>query len=163
MYVMSLGLNWKLTDGVEFVKLKQCLDNCVKETASMGLGRDVKSAQALYYSDIDKMWESGILGEDSPAKLSDTILFLLGLNCVLRSGHEHKNLRRPGCDSQFEIVTIDGAECLKYTEDLSTKTNRGGLKHVRIPPKQVVIYPASNPDRCPVHLFQKYVSKLPKY
>ena len=88
MYIESIGFNWKLIDGDEYVSVKLCLDNVMKENASMGLGRVVKLAQAFEFSAIEKMWNSGVLGEDSPQQLSDTVLFLLGLNCALRAGKE---------------------------------------------------------------------------
>ena len=71
-------------------------------------------------------------------------------------------LRRPGFDSQLEIVTVRGEECLKYTEDLSTKTNQGGLKHEQLYAKQSMAYPAKDSNRCLVNLFKKYCEMLPK-
>ena len=67
----------------------------------------------------------------------------------------------PGCDSQFEFIQQDGVDCIRFTEDVSMKTNRGGLKCVALAPKQVIIFPAINVQRCPVRLYKKYISKLP--
>ena len=61
----------------------------------------------------------------------------------------------------FKYVVRDGQECLVYTEDLSTKTNKGGQKHCGVPAKTVTIYPANNVSRCPVRLYKKYIEKLP--
>ena len=42
------------------------------------------------------------------------------------------------------------------------KTNKGGIKHKKIEPKFVDIYPISNVERCPVRIFLFYLSMLPK-
>lgn len=47
--------------------------------------------------------EKGILGTDTPEKLRDTLLFLLGLNFALRGGAEHYNLRN-GENSQLKLA-----------------------------------------------------------
>ena len=161
MYLESLGFMWKLVDGVEFVNLKLCLDNVMKEKAAMGLGRVVKQAEAFNFSDIEKLWNLGLLGQSNPTQLMETVLFLLGLVYGLRTGREYKMLRRPGCDGQFTYCSDDSYECIKFVEDVSMKTNRGGLKHVNVAPKVVMIYPAKNLERCPVRLFKKYVDLLP--
>ena len=40
----------------------------------------------------DKMCKEGILGEDTPKKLLDTVFFLIGINFTLHDGEEHKRL-----------------------------------------------------------------------
>ena len=150
MYLFSLGYCWHLLDDPEFSSLKFCVDNVMKQKASMGLGSEVKQVEALSVDQIDKLWNSGYLGEDEPKLLSKTILFLLGLNCALRAGKEHKALRRPGFNSQFKFGAASGQECLQYVEDFSTKCNKGGLKHQGITGKKVIIYPAEDVTRCPV-------------
>ena len=85
----------------------------------------------------------------------------MGLNCALRAVKEHMALRRPGCNLQFELVMDDRVECIHYTEDISTKSNNGGLKHTNVKVKVVMVYPAANPVRFPVRLFKKYLDQLP--
>ena len=161
MHFHGVGFAWYLLEDPDFLRLAMVLDNKMKENASKGLGRIVRKAEPLDADDIKMMWEKGVLGEDSPRKLSDTVLFLLGLNFALRAGQEHKNLRRPGFDPQIKLVVDDGEEVLEYTEDLSTKTNKGGLKNGNMLGKSSCIYPAENPEHCPVHLYKKYLEQLP--
>ena len=47
MYIHSLGFNWKLINDGDFVNVKLCLNNVLKEHAKLGLGHTVKSAEAL--------------------------------------------------------------------------------------------------------------------
>ena len=111
-----------------------------------------------------KMWETNVLGEDTPDKLRDTVLYLLGVNCALRAGDEHYNLRRPGgCTSSqlsFELNEF-GIRCLVYREDSVTKTNKGGLRDMKKERKIVWIKPNSDLTRCPVRIIEKYLNLLP--
>ena len=51
---------------------------------------------------------------------------------------------------------------MQYIEDIS-KTNNGGLAHLRIKRKVVRAYKnLQNPERCPVELYKKYLSYVPK-
>ena len=48
-----------------------------------------------------------------------------------------------------------------YEEDIGLKTNKGGLRHRKIEPKIVDVYPIPNSQRCPVKVIEKYMSLLP--
>ena len=69
---------------------------------------------------------------------------------------------RVGPKSQLKIVQrSNGDKFLQYTENTS-KTNQGGLKHRKVTRKVVNAYPnTENPDRCPVAIYEKYVSHMP--
>ena len=105
------------------------------------------------------------MGEDSPNKLRDTVLFLLGINCLLRAVEEHYSLRRnfPGKPSQLSFQTNEfGDKCIVYTEDTVTKTHDGGLADMRHERKVCWIFPnKTNIIRCPVRLIEKYMSLCP--
>ncbi len=94
-YLETQGHEWKVIDDPVFIRFKNTLDNVMKERAKAGLGRTV-SATPITLTDEDKMWANGILGEDDPETLRDTVVFLLGMNFALRGGPEQRNLRRPG-------------------------------------------------------------------
>ena len=107
----------------------------------------------------------GTLGEDTPDKLRATVLFLIGINCGMRAGEEHYELRRDGPTklSQFSFKRNDtGARCVVYEEDTITKTNDGGINSMRKDRKIVWINPnKSDVARCPVRLIDKYMSLVP--
>ena len=88
----------------------------------------------------------------------DALVFLCGLHFALRSGEEHRGLLM----SQFELkCPPDGNDHLIYTENTS-KNNQGGLLHRKVKPKVVTCYAnKTNPDRCLVNLFKKYISVRP--
>ena len=138
------------------------LDNIMKTHTTSGLGRK-NSASVVTVDAEEKMWNEGILGKDTPKQLSDTILYLLGLNLALRGGKEHCRLHHPGFNSQLSIgKDTDRLYCLIFKEDIKTKMNQGGLDHREIQPCTMYVYKNVNQHRCPVHLFEKYCSLCPK-
>ncbi len=164
MFLESKGLFWKLLDDKEeeFQKLRYTCDNIIKERASGGLGSVVHQAEVLSYDDKNFLWNNGFLRCESPEQLVRTALFQVGLNCALRAGSEHRNLRAIGFNSQFSYVFKGRIGHIIYREDLGTKTNKGGLKHKKVHGKEVMIYPnTADRMRCPITMFYKYHFHMP--
>ena len=65
-------------------------------------------------------------------------------------------------NSQLSLhIDESDAEYLQYVEDVS-KSNNGGLAHLRIENKVVRAYEnVEKPERCPVKLYKKYISHVP--
>ena len=165
-YLNINKIPWKLVKGSEFADLKIVLDNVMKERAQANIGMVKKQAQIVNYEYENELWDSGILGEHNPDILRDTVMFLIGIHCILRVGDEHYYLRRdmPDKPSQLQFKrNFKGEKCLVYTEDTVTKANDGGLKNMKSERKVVWVYPSSNINRCPVRLVEKYLSLCPKY
>ena len=127
-------LAWKIVHGNEFLKFQRVLDQVMQERAMSGVGTTCHQAQVISLETESKMWEDSILGEDTPDKLRDTILYIVGVNCALRAGDEHYNLRRPGGCTTFQFSferNEHDVRCVVYREDTVTKMNRGGLKDMK--------------------------------
>ena len=88
------------------------------------------------------------------------MVYCCGLFFALRSGQEHRQLRRS--PPQIELVERPGERAyLKYQEDVS-KNHPGGLKGRRITPKVVIHHEnLENPARCFIRLYKKYMSLCP--
>ena len=69
----------------------------------------VRQAEMISLEVEDKLWRDGVIGEQTPEQLRNTVLFLIGVNCGLRAGDEHHNLRRDGIEkpSQFSFHCND--------------------------------------------------------
>ena len=82
--------------------------------------------------------------------------------CFTVAGKEHRSLRSPPFQSQFTYFHDNSGDIvIRYSEDIGTKTNKGGLKHGKVKPKVVDIYAIENQAHCPVHLITKYLELLP--
>ena len=164
-YLLLKGKNWKLVEGGQFIQLRTVLDNLMKEHAQCQLGTVKRQAGVISLNIENDLWEKGVLGEENPEQLRNTVLFLLGLNVGLRAGDEHYALRldSPNLPSQLTFERNEnGVRCLVYREDSTTKMNDGGLKHMIKERKVVWVYPSENTVRCPVRLVDKYMSLVPQ-
>ena len=84
----------------------------------------------------ERLWIENILGDDTPDKLLNTLVYSLGLNLALRSGREHRSLK----PAMFRLVEPPtGKHYLEYTE-WGSKNHGGGLKDRRIKNKSVKIF-----------------------
>ena len=142
------------------MQLQTTLDNAMKDIAKNGVGLHVRQAKIISFDDEEKLWNSGVLGSDTPTKLLQTLFYQLGLHFALRGGREHRELRS-GQSSQITVHTdSERGYFLQYCQDTS-KTDQGGLKHVHVGKKCVRAYANENQGRCVVRLYQKYLSKCP--
>ena len=92
-YLNINRIPWKLVKGNEFQELQVVLDNVMKERASDNIGMVKKQAEVITYEYENELWQKGLLGEHDADTLRNTVLFLIGINCVLRAGDEHYYLR----------------------------------------------------------------------
>ena len=160
-HLETLGFSWKIIDDDMFKEIRFTLDNVMKMRTVAGVGITVRKADIITKTDEDILWSKGVLGTDCPEQLLNTVLYVVGLNCALRAGKEHRKLRSIPFSSQFTFMHDDqGTRFIRYQEDIGLKTNKGVLKHRKLDPKIVDIYPI-NTKRCPVGIIEKYLSLLP--
>ncbi len=92
-FLQKHGIDWKILDDPDFVRLCFTLDNVMKQQAKAGLGLK-KSAQVISVTDEEKMWSDSILGDSNPDQLCETLMYLLGINLALRGGASETLLSR---------------------------------------------------------------------
>ena len=138
MHLETQKFYWKLLDmsDEEFVNVAMVLDNEMKDRVEKSMGV-VQSATPILVHMEEKMWANGVLVEENPKQLSDTVMFLLGINLALSGGGgDHKKLRHPGFNEQIRVGTdSNGVKCLMYHSDPMSKTNKGGLMRKWFPLK----------------------------
>lgn len=162
-YMRVNGRKVKFLDDECFLPIRNSLDNRMKYLTSIGKFAKREKADIITDELEEILWQQGLLGEDTPKQLSDTLLYMIGMHFALRAGAEHKNLRVGG-DSQLRIKRDDNLKLwyLEYTEDFS-KNNQGGLDHRKVQRKVVRAYQNEvNPERCIVHYYKKYIAVRPK-
>ena len=158
-WLETQGFSWRLLNDEEFKQVRFTVDNLMKLRVQQGIGITVKQAEVLTFTDEDLLWSLGLLGTHNPEVLLHTVLFSLGLTCSLRAGQEHRNLRSIPFKSQFQFLYDEhGKLYFRYTEDIGSKTNKGGIKHRKIEPKVVNVYQRDNIERCPVRILHVYVA-----
>jgi len=151
---------WDFFKDKEFSESRKVLDAKMRELTRHGVGINKRKAAPISMNTENEMWDQGILGDDDPKKLMNTILYLLGVHFALRSREEHRSLRF-GDDSQLKLGSEDGVEFLKYREDCS-KTRHGGIRDRFREPKEVIVYggmTGSHKDL--ILLYKKYISHRP--
>ena len=99
-YLNVNKIPWKIVKGDKFEDVKIVLDNVMKERAEANIGLIKKQAQVITYEYEDELWKKGMLGGGDPDTLRNTVLFLIGINCILHAGDEHYYLRRDLCTRQ---------------------------------------------------------------
>ncbi|XP_071108921.1 uncharacterized protein KIAA1958-like [Haliotis cracherodii] len=130
----------------EFIEARKSLDAAMPNLSQKGLGSSSRKMTETISCDKEELlWKNGSLDEDSPRQLLDTILYIFfhvypyGLNFTLRGGKEHWNLRlfwQPQITGPHVEEKRIRRRYLLYKEDVS-KTNHGGLKDRKVPPKKV--------------------------
>ena len=97
---------------------------------------------------------------ETPQGLLNCVFFVNGKNFFLRGGVEHRELKLS--QLRREVVTVNGEATVRYTyTEYGSKNRSGGLKQLSQKNKVVHQYESANAERCPVHLLDKYISKLP--
>ncbi len=161
-FLQKHGIDWKILDDPDFVRLRFTLDNVMKQRAKARLGLK-KSAQVISVTDEEKMWSDGVLGDSNLDQLRNTLMYLLGINLALRGGEEHRRLRCPGHDPQIQVcVDTKGVKFLLYKEDFQSKTNQGGLRSRVCKPKELKVYGSTDETRSIVCIYEKYMNLLPQ-
>lgn len=157
----NFNRSWDFFKDNEFSKSRKVLDAKMRELTRNGVGLNKKKAAPISVTSEQEMWDQGILGEDNPKKLMNTVLYLLGVQFALRSREEHRSLRF-GDDSQLTLGVEDGVEFLKYREDCS-KTRHGGIQDRFRQPKEAIVYSGVTDSRKDlVRLYKKYISHRPQ-
>ena len=128
-HLECLGFTWKIVNDEVFCDVKFTLDNMMKLRTSQGIGISVRKAEVLSATDEDLLWLLGLLGTDTPEKLLNTVVFVIGKGFTLHAGKEHRALKKLPFHSQFKFMhDCDGDVFIRYTEDIRLKTNKGGIR-----------------------------------
>ena len=156
------GLAYKFFDDDAFFGIRNTLDNRMKALAKEGKVVHRVKAVPISVAEEEELWSRGILRDDTPMKLVNILLYLLGLHFGLHAADEHKNLK---IDTQLKVL-YDKEVGLKYLyyEELTSKCNQVGIaSRYHVPKKGRAYENVVNTDRCLVRLYEKYVASRPSH
>ena len=141
-----------------FAYFRTVLDSILKDLRQKRVGTTKKQAEVISFDVEERMWKDNILGDDTPVKLLDTLIFCFGLNLALRSGQEHRKLRP---DMLMLKEPPNSTSYIIYTES-GSNNRQGGLKERKVLNKSIEYFAnEAHPSRCGVQLFKKYMSLRP--
>ena len=154
-YLNEKRVRVNIIDGIDFKSSQQILEGRARELREQGMGKKPNASEFLTKDEEDMLWETGRLGRSSPAVLVRTVWFLLVQHFGLRGVQEHTTMR---LDEFKRRRDENGKPFIEFVED-PTKTRGGGLRPKQRP-TNCKMFP-SNDERCPVSMFDFYVSKRP--
>ncbi len=65
----------------------------MKSLAKQGCIQPRNQAIPILHKEEDILWEKGVLGEDTPEILVNTVMYLIGIHFALHGGEEHMALK----------------------------------------------------------------------
>ena len=66
---------WRAYKGATFELFRKAFDSVLKDLCQRGIGNVVKRAEVISVEVEEKMWSEGILGDDTPQKLLESLVF----------------------------------------------------------------------------------------
>jgi len=87
------GRSVKFLTDPKFKAVQNTLDAVMKRSSRMGLTLQAKQATVISEDMEHILWNRGLLGDDSPRTLLNTMVFVLGMHFALRGRDEHRRLR----------------------------------------------------------------------
>ena len=139
-----------------FKDLQGTMDAHFHHLHSTGIGREIKHARVLTKDDEDKLWSTGVMGTKTPKALQNALFYTVGKMFSLRGGDEMRSLKI----SQIQRHT--NPDRYVYTE-LVSKTSNGTFKKLHVANKTVPLFACPEAgERCPLHILDLYLSKLPQ-
>ncbi|XP_056002380.1 uncharacterized protein LOC125661399 isoform X2 [Ostrea edulis] len=149
-YLKSYNYGYSIFQSKEFTWTKEVLQDRMKQLVENGKGNFNQRSHTLTATDVDKLFESGQLGNRNPACLLRTMWFINTVYLGIKGSKEHHQLKwgdiKLCCDKK------DNLEFLEYRR---RETAAGCVKsrqgHVR-----VVFANTMDVSRCPVAHYKLY-------
>ena len=164
--VMQSGLHRYLLDckypksiitDPEFKTSRDVLEGKARILREKGMGKRPNAACALTKEQEEMLWEKRKLGAISPEVLLHTIWFNNIQHFGQRGRQEHVSMNVNNFNRR---TTDDGRQCIEFLEDPTKCRGKGLHPNFRVTPPKMV---ATGCERCPVKLFDLYMSKRPEH
>lgn len=120
-YLKTNGYKTSLRGSIEFSRTMEVLKMKTKQLKSLGKGNKPKAADPLEDTHIQKMFDSGTLGDSRPSSLIHSLWLLCTTNFGMRTGQEVHSLRWGDVQCKEDEI----GEYLIYDTERQTKTRTG--------------------------------------
>ena len=156
-HLTCLGRVIDITNDKDFTGANLVFSGVLKKLRKDGL--DVtQHKKAIPFHDMQKLYQSGVLGLQDPVALQNKVFVELSLHFARRGREGLRELRK---DSFRIEVDASGKEyvCMAYHE--KEKNHQGGdVTGVKVNEKEAAMYAVDTDDMCPVKSFKLYLEKL---
>ena len=142
----------------DFKRFVASLDSKMIELAKNGIGTETISADPVTKEDEEQLWDRGAISLDTAQGLSYGVYFY---NCKLfglRALDEHVEMEK----EQLKIVPGSGGRFGIHFKGRLCKNAQGGLRHRKIPLKNLVHWGDPTNARDVIKLYEKYFSLIPE-
>ena len=130
------------------------LDAYFHKLHSEGVGRHTRHAETISSDEENQLWETGVFNTSTPKGLQNAVFYVIGKTFCLRGGQEHRVLKLAQLQRDSDKYV--------YYENVS-KNRNGSFKQLHLKGKVVPVFPCQEARlKCPVHLLDLYISKLPE-
>ncbi|XP_066932309.1 uncharacterized protein KIAA1958-like [Clytia hemisphaerica] len=155
-HLKDKGFPVSIISGREFASSKNVLEGKARQLRQAGMGKKTNKAESLTDEEVNVLWDCGQLGDDNARSLMNSVWWCIVQQFGMRGRDNHYNLE---IDDFSLKVDNNGRTYVHFVEGPS-KTRQGGLnfKARSINPRMYAIGGA----RCPVRLFEAYISKRPE-
>ena len=92
-YMCMNSRDIKLLDYPGLVKMRNTLDNWMKQLSKKGVVCEHAQAKPITVDQENFMWNTGLLGDDTLEKLVNTLLYLISVHFTLQACDKHKSLK----------------------------------------------------------------------
>lgn len=156
-YLKERNYPTSIVRGNEFHTSNITLKGKATQLREDGKGSRPNASKPLTREEEDELWRSGKLGADDPQTLLHTVWHILTQHLGFRGRQEHKIAEI----NEFHFGTDENkVEFIEYNDCKPTKTRPGSLRSKRRPQRPRMY--ATGTDRCPIAIFQKYISHRPE-
>jgi hypothetical protein len=144
-----------ILNDLQFHNSREVLEGKARQLRAAGMGRKPNASKALTKAEEKILWETGRLGDSTPTWLLRTMWFNNTEYFGLRGVQEHITMTM---DNFLHKTSEEGRKYIEFVED-PTKCRQSGLRpKLRVSNTKMF---AVGGSRCPVRLFQYFVSKRP--
>mgnify|MGYP001546801570 CR=1 FL=1 len=139
-----------------FESTNNLLTTKLQELKAMGYGNKPNRAEPLTESEEEHLWREGILGGEDPKTLVNTMWWITGKYFGLRASESSQKMLM----EDIELKADEHGNKYLCFNERKTKTRQGKTRDCRAFKPKAFELP-SYPERCPVRLYQKYISHRP--
>ena len=155
-YLKEKGYAKDIVNDECFAGANKVLEGNARNLRETGLGKRPNRACSLTEEEEDILWDCGLLGDSSPKALLNTMWLLLCQHFGLRGRQEHHDMMV----KYFTTRKCDyGKNYITFSE--SYRNTKGGSLKVKHRLQQPKMFEIPGLKRCPVRLFNIYLSKRP--